>query len=88
MRVELTLGVIILSPCSRDELVAQMVKHLPVMQETWVLSLGQEDLLEKGMAKHSIILAWRIPLDGGAWRIQSMGSLRVDTTERLTLSSL
>ena len=38
-----------------------MVKHLPVMQETWVLSLGQEDLLEKGMAIHSIILAWEIP---------------------------
>ena len=51
------------------------------MHETLVLSLGQEDLLEKGMAKHSIILAWRIPLDGGAWQIQSMGSLRVDTTE-------
>ena len=53
---------------TRDELVVHMVKHLPVMQETWVLSLGQEDLLEKGMAKHSIILAWRIPLDGGSWR--------------------
>ena len=81
MRVELTPGVILPSPCSRDELVAQMVKHLPVMQETWVLSLGQEDLLEKGMATHSIILVWRIPLDRGAQRIQSMRSLRVDTTE-------
>ena len=65
----------------RAYLIAQLVKNQSVMQETWVLSLGQEDLLEKGMAKHSIILAWRIPLDGGAWRIQSMGSLRVDTTE-------
>ena len=38
-----------------------MVKHLPKMQETWVQSLGQEDLLEKKMATHSSILAWRIP---------------------------
>ena len=42
-------------------LVAQMVKHLPPMWETRVQSLGQEDLLEKGMATHSSILAWRIP---------------------------
>ena len=41
--------------------VAQKVKNLPSMQETWVLSLGSEDLLEKGMATHSSILAWRIP---------------------------
>ena len=38
-----------------------MVKNLPAMQETWVQSLGQEDLLKKGMATHSNILAWRIP---------------------------
>ena len=42
-------------------LMAQMVKYLPEMQETWVQSLGQEDPLEKGMAAHSSILAWRIP---------------------------
>ena len=42
-------------------LVAQMVKTLPAMQETWVQSLGQKDPLEKGMATHSSILAWRIP---------------------------
>ena len=42
-------------------LVAQMVKNLPAMQETQVQSLGQEDLLEKGMATQSSILAWRIP---------------------------
>jgi len=41
--------------------VAQMVKNLPAKQETWVRSLGREDLLEKGMATHSSILAWRIP---------------------------
>ena len=42
-------------------LVAQQVKNEPTMQETWVLSLGQEDPLEKEMATHSSILAWRIP---------------------------
>ena len=42
-------------------LVAQMVKNLPAIQETWVLSLGLEDPLEKGKATHSSILAWRIP---------------------------
>ena len=41
-------------------LVAQMVKNLPAMQETWVRSLGQEDPLEKGLATHSSILTWRI----------------------------
>ena len=44
-------------------LVAQLVKNLPAMQETWVQSLGWEDLLEKGTATHSSILAWRIPWD-------------------------
>ena len=42
-------------------LMAQTVKNLPAMQETWVQSLGQEDPLEKGMATHSSILAWRAP---------------------------
>ena len=42
-------------------MVAQMVKNLPAVQETWVQSLGQEDTLEKDMATHSSILAWRIP---------------------------
>ena len=45
----------------RASLVAQTVKNLPAMQETWVQSLGQEDPLEKGMATHSSIPAWRIP---------------------------
>ena len=49
-------------------LVAQTVKNLPAMQETWVQSLGQEDPLEEGMATHSSILAWRIPVDREAWR--------------------
>ena len=48
-------------------LVAQMVKNLPAMQEIWVQSLGWEDPLEEGMATYSSILAWRIPIDRGAW---------------------
>ena len=48
-------------------LVAQMVKNSSAMQETWVPSLGWEYLLEEGMATHSSILAWRIPMDRGAW---------------------
>ena len=49
-------------------LVAQTGKNPPTVQETWVLSLGQEDALEEGMATHSSILAWGIPMDRGAWR--------------------
>ena len=45
-----------------------MVKNPPAMQETWVLSLGWEDSLEEDMATHSSILAWRIPMDRGAWQ--------------------
>ena len=55
---------------------AQMVKNLPAMQETQVQSLGQEDPLEKEMATHSSILAWRIPRSEEPGRLQSMGSLR------------
>ena len=55
-------------------LVAQMVKHLPTMRETQVQSLGQEDLLEKEMATHSSILAWRIPWTVEPGRLQSVGS--------------
>ena len=53
-------------------LVAQLIKNLPSMRETWVWSLGWEDSLEKGKATYSSVLAWRIP-----WTIQSMGSQRV-----------
>ena len=49
-------------------LVAQLVKNPSVMQETWVQSLGWEDLLEECMATHSSVLAWRIPMDRGAWQ--------------------
>ena len=55
---------------------AQTVKDLPTIQETWVQSLGWEDPMEKGMATHSIILAWRIPWTEEAGRLQSMGSQR------------
>ena len=51
-----------------------MVKNLPAVQETWVQSLGQEDLLEKGMAAHSNILAWRTPWIEEPGELQSMGS--------------
>ena len=60
-------------------LIAQLVKHLPAMQETWVRSLGQEDPLEKEMATHSSILAWRIPGTEEPGGIQSMGSQELDT---------
>ena len=58
-------------------LVAQMVKNLPAMQETQVQSLDWEAPLEKGMATHSSILAWRIPWTVETSGIQSMGSQRV-----------
>ena len=58
-------------------LVAQMVKRLPTMQETRVQSLGWEDLLEKEMATHSSILAWKIPWTVEPVRLPSMGSQRV-----------
>ena len=61
---------------------AQIVKNLPAMQETQVLSLGREDPLEKGMDIHSRILAWRIPRTEELGRLQSMGSHReLDMTE-------
>ena len=66
---------------SRASLVAQLVKNLPAMQETtrvtWVPSLGWEDPLEKGMATHSSVLAWRFPCREEPSGLQSMGSQRV-----------
>ena len=58
-------------------LVAQMVKNLPAMRETWVQSLGQEDPLEKEMATHSSILAWRISQIAEPRGLQSTGLQRV-----------
>ena len=67
MEIELHVGIF-----TGASLVAQLVKSRSTMQETWVQSLGWEDALERGMATHSSILAWRIP-----WTVQSMGSQRV-----------
>ena len=64
---------------------AQTVKHLPTMRETRVQSLGWEDLLEKEMAPHSSILAWKIPWMEEPGRLQSMGLKESDTTEQLHL---
>ena len=65
------------SAFSGASLVAQRVKHLPAMWETWVRSLGREDPLEKEMATHSGILAWRIQWTEEPGGLQSMGSQRV-----------
>ena len=56
---------------------AQTVKNLPAMQEIWIQTLGKENFLEKGMATHCSILAWRIPWKEESNRLQSMGSQRV-----------
>ena len=60
---------------------AQVVKNLPTMQETWVQSMGQEDPLEKEVATHSSTLAWKIPWMWEPDRLQSMGRKELDTTE-------
>ena len=61
----------------RASLIAQLVKNLPAMQETWVRSLGKEDPLEKEVATHSSILAWRIPWTEEPDGLQSIGLERV-----------
>ena len=62
-----------------------MVKNPPAMWETWVRPLGLENPLEKGMATHSSILAWKIPMDRGAWRATvHEGCKELDTTEQLS----
>ena len=73
----------------RDHLVAQRLKPLPAMRETWVQSLGQEDPLEKEMATHSSIFAWRIPWTEEPGVLQSTGSQRVgrDWATSLSLQS-
>ena len=65
----------------RASLVAQPIKNLPAMQETSVPSLGWKDLLEKGMATHSSILAWRIPGTGEPGGCSLWGRTELDTTE-------
>ena len=63
-----------------------MVKNLPAVWETWVRSLGWEDPLERGMATHSSILAWRLPWTEEPGGLQSWGGKELDATERLTFS--
>ena len=58
---------------------AQMVKNLPAMQETWILSLGREDPLEKGMAIHSSILAWTVPRTEEPWQATVHGIAQSQT---------
>ena len=72
---------------TRASLVAQMVKNLPAMQDSWVQSPGWNDPLEKEMATRSSILAWRIPWTEEPGRLHSpWGCKETDTTEHLTLS--
>ena len=63
-----------------------MVKSPPALQETWVQSLGWEDPLEEGMATHSSILAWRIPVDSAAWQATVHGVTESGSTERLCIA--
>ena len=65
----------------KASLVVQRLKHLPAMWETWVRSLGREDLLEKEMATHSSILAWRIPWTEELGGLQFAGRKESDPTE-------
>ena len=66
---------------TRASLMALTVKNLLPIGETWVRSLGWEDPLEEGMATHSSILAWNIPMDRGAWWATVHGVTELDTTE-------
>ena len=65
-----------------------MVKNTPAMQETWLQSLGWEDPLEKELATHSSILAWRIPMGKGAWQATVLLHKESDTTEQLSTALL
>ena len=73
-------GIELKSPALWASLVAQLVRNLPAVQETWVQFLGLEDTLEKEMATHSSILAWRIPWIEEPGRLQFMGLQELDTT--------
>ena len=73
-------------PHGLASLVVQITKHLPTIRETQVQSLGWEDPLEKEMATHSSILAWRIPRQRSLVGSSPWGRKESDKTERLTLS--
>ena len=66
--------------CFMASLIVQLVKNMSAMQETWVQSLGQVDPLEKEMANHSSILAWKMPRTEEPGGLQSMGSQESDAT--------
>ena len=70
-------------PWPEKPLVAQLVKNLPVTQETWIRFLGLEDPLEKEMATYSSVLAWRYPWTKEPGRLQSTGLQELDTTQQL-----
>ena len=76
MKSKLCKTVFIIEICGSKE-TGETVKNLPAMQETRIQSLGQEDPLEKGMATHSSILAWRIPWTEEPGKLQFIGSQRV-----------
>ena len=82
--------IVLILSSTRASLVAQRLKRLPGMRETWVRSRGQEDPLEKEMATHSSTLAWRIPWREEPGGLQSTGSQRVghDCVTSLHLSSM
>ena len=67
--------------------VAQTLKRLPVVQETWVQSLPREDPLKKGMATHPSILGWKIPRTGETSRLQSRGRMESDTAKHVCTQS-
>ena len=69
---------------SRDSLVAQMAKNLSAMLETWVRSLGQEESLEKEMATHCSILAWRIPWTEELWQATVHGAAKIQASHTHT----
>ena len=69
-------------------LVAQMIKNLPAVWETWVQSLGWEDPLEESMATYSSVLAWRIPLDRGVWCATVHGVTKSQTRQKLSTAHM
>ena len=69
------------APVYGASLVAQLVRNLSAMRETWFRSLGWEDSLEEGMATHSTALAWSIPMDRGTWWASPWGRKQLDTPE-------
>ena len=69
-------------------LAAQLIKNPPAMWETWVQSLGWEDPLEEGMAIHSSILLWRVPMDSVAWWATVHGITELDTTEHISTKAI